>query len=122
MSKIKAVNTKPEVRVRKFLHSLGFRFRIHLSIEGKPDIVFTKSKKIIFIHGCFWHKHGCKNSVMPKSNMEFWEKKLNSNVERDKKNKENLQNNGWEIKVIWECEIEENFNLVKEDLINFLKK
>ncbi|MBX3007646.1 MAG: DNA mismatch endonuclease Vsr [Melioribacteraceae bacterium] len=110
MAAIKAKNTKPEIIVRKYLHAQGFRFRIHRNdLPGKPDIVLSKYKVIIFVHGCFWHQHkGCKRSNIPKSNNIYWVPKLVNNVYRDKENIKLLKKNGWEIIVIWECEIKKN--------------
>lgn len=117
MSRIKGKNTKPELLLRSYLHNLGFRYRIHSSIVGKPDLVFPKRKVAVFVHGCFWHQHGCKNSVIPKSNIKFWEKKLNSNLNRDKYVKELLKRERWTVVVMWECEIKSNISSVVKRLI-----
>jgi len=107
MSLIKAKNTKPEKTVRSVLHSMGYRFRIHKkNYPGHPDIVLPKYNTIIFVHGCFWHQHkGCKYATFPKTNQEFWEKKLKSTVERDKKNILKLKAAGFNVLVIWECQV-----------------
>ncbi|OQS19790.1 very short patch repair endonuclease [Chromobacterium violaceum] len=106
MSRIRAKNTKPEMIVRKWLWGNGYRYFIHKhDLPGKPDIVFSKKKIAIFVHGCFWHRHGCKLSVTPKTNVEFWENKFKSNLERDKKNYTQLQEIGWHVLIIWACEI-----------------
>ena len=107
MSQIKEKNTKPEIAIRKLLHSEGFRFRIHdKRIAGKPDIVLPKYKTVIFIHGCFWHQHPrCPVSHIPKSNTEYWALKLEKNVIRDKKNKKELKRIGWKVIIVWECDI-----------------
>lgn len=107
MSNIRGKNTKPEILMRKYLFSLGYRFRIHRKdLPGNPDIVLPKYKTVIFIHGCFWHQHpNCKDAVMPKSNIEFWEKKLKRNIERDNLIFIQLQEAGWNVQIIWECEV-----------------
>lgn len=107
MSKIKGQNTKPEEIVRKYLFSQGFRYRKNdKRLPGSPDIVLPKYKTVIFVNGCFWHKHeGCKYFVWPKSNTEFWENKIETNVIRDKKKKLELEKSGWKVITIWECEL-----------------
>ena len=107
MSGIRSKNTKPEMLVRKFIFSNGYRFRIHENIEGcKPDLVLRKYKLCIFVNGCYWHQHqGCKLASKPKSNSDFWEKKFKQNIERDNKVKKILLNKGWNIGIIWECSV-----------------
>ena len=107
MSGIKSRNTKPELLVRRYLHSLGFRFRLHKKIGStKPDLVLKKYKTCVFVHGCFWHRHdGCHLASSPKSNAEFWRKKFDSNLARDKKNIQELNLSGWTVGVIWECSV-----------------
>ena len=109
MSAIKSKNTKPEIKVRKVLHSMGYRFRLHSKdLPGSPDIVLPKYKTVIFVHGCFWHRHqNCKYASTPKTRQEFWNKKFNENINRDKLNQENLSSKGWKIIVVWECEIKD---------------
>ncbi len=123
MSAIKSKNTKPEIAVRKLLHSMGYRFRLHRKdLPGSPDIVLPKYKTVIFVHGCFWHRHqNCKYASNPKTRREFWEKKFKENIERDKKNQEKLKNLGWKTKIVWECEIKKQDKLIKklEDFLNF---
>ena len=105
MSRIQGKNTKPEILLRKWLWSRGYRYRLHKKdIPGKPDIVFPGRKKVIFIHGCFWHKHDCKYFKWPKTNFEFWEKKIKGNVSRDNRNYQLLDKNNWQYMVVWECE------------------
>ena len=114
MSAIKSKNTKPEIKVRKVLHSMGYRFRLHSkNLPGSPDIVLPKYKTVIFVHGCFWHRHqNCKYASTPKTRQEFWNKKFNENINRDKINQENLSSKGWKIIVVWECEInDKDFDL-----------
>ncbi len=105
MSRIKSRNTTPEKKIRSLLHSLGYRFRLHRKdLPGKPDIVLPKFKTVIFIHGCFWHKHkGCKRANTPKSNLNYWIPKLARNVKNDKKHIRDLRKKGWKTMVIWEC-------------------
>lgn len=107
MSRIKGKNTKPEETVRKYLFSQGFRYRKNdKRLPGKPDIVLPKYKTVIFVNGCFWHKHeGCKYFVWPKNNAEFWKEKIESNIVRDKKQYDELQNAGWHVIIVWECEL-----------------
>ena len=107
MSAIKSKNTKPEIAVRKMLHALGYRFRLHRKdLPGSPDIVLPKYKTVIFVHGCFWHRHeNCKYASTPKTRKEFWESKFKANVKRDKEIQEKIKNIGWQSVVIWECEI-----------------
>ena len=104
MSAIKSKNTKPEIAVRKLLHSMGYRFRLHRKdLPGSPDIVLPKYKTVIFVHGCFWHRHqNCKYASTPKTRQEFWNKKFNENINRDKINQENLSSKGWKIIILWE--------------------
>ena len=123
MSAIKSKNTKPEITVRKLLHSMGYRFRLHRKdLPGSPDIVLPKYKTVIFVHGCFWHRHqNCKYASNPKTRREFWEKKFKENIERDKKTQEKLKNLGWKTKIVWECEIKKQDKIIKkiEDFLNF---
>lgn len=107
MSKVKGKNTKPEMIVRSFLHKLGYRFRLHRKdLPGNPDIVLPKYKTVIFVHGCFWHRHqGCKRCTTPSTNTEFWEEKFRDNVERDRRNEQALKAKGWKVITLWECQI-----------------
>lgn len=121
MSKIKSHDTSIEIKVRKYLFSQGFRYRKNVkSLPGKPDIVLSKYKTVIFINGCFWHRHpGCKYATTPSSHQEFWQKKFTANVKNDQKNHKLLTESGWNVIVLWECEIEHDFvnlmtNLIKE--------
>lgn len=110
MSRIAGKDTKPEELVRKYLFSKGFRYRKNVrKLPGTPDVVLPKYRTVIFVNGCFWHGHeGCKMFRMPKKNGDFWEKKINRNRERDRKNKKTLEDNGWQVIVIWECELTTN--------------
>ena len=121
MSRIRCRDTKPEIIVRKALHCMGFRFRLHdKGLPGKPDIVLPKWKTVIFVHGCFWHQHqsaGCPYVNQPKSNIHYWTPKLKRAVERDKSHMEKLIGNGWKVLVLWECELtEERMYLLKSDI------
>ena len=110
MSRIRSKDTKPEEVVRKYLFSRGFRYRKNdTRLPGKPDIVLPKYKTVIFVNGCFWHAHeGCRYFVWPKNNADFWKKKIESNIERDVKNYQLLKNLGWNVLIIWECELKKN--------------
>ena len=110
MSRIRSKDTKPEILVRSYLFSKGLRFRKNdKRYPRSPDVVLPKYKTIVFVHGCFWHLHeGCKYAVMPKSNVEFWEEKLYGNIERDKRNKKELEEMGWKVITVWECELKKD--------------
>ena len=115
MSKISGKETKPEISVRKFLFANGFRYRKNdKRYPGKPDIVLPKYKTIIFIHGCFWHGHNCRNTK-PKDNAEYWQTKIARNQQRDKNVTETLTNKNWKVVRIWECELKDN-NMIKDIL------
>ncbi len=131
MSRIKSSNTKPEKLVRSLLHRMGYRFRLHGKISkkayakgilpGKPDIVLAKYRTVIFIHGCFWHRHeGCSRATQPKTNIEYWYNKLKKNVTSDFINKKLIEDMGWRVLIIWECEIKDRVRL-KDILFQELK-
>lgn len=107
MSGIQSKNTKPEMLVRQYLHAQGFRYRLHTrELPGSPDLVLPKYRVVIFVHGCFWHRHvGCRFATQPASNIERWKTKFRSNLERDAKNVAALQATGWRVLVVWECEL-----------------
>ena len=106
MGRIRGKNTVPEKQVRSLLHRLGFRFRLHVDLPGRPDIVLRSRSTVIFVHGCFWHRHdNCRLCYTPKSNIAFWEKKFAGNVERDRKASVALTKAGWRVIVVWECEL-----------------
>ncbi|MGZ8906562.1 MAG: very short patch repair endonuclease [Methylobacter sp.] len=106
MARIRSKNTRPEKTVRSILHRMGYRFRLHRKdLPGKPDIVLPKHKKIILIHGCFWHGHTCQLASKPKSNSAYWSEKIAGNKVRDLRNESLLQQQGWIVLVLWECEI-----------------
>jgi DNA mismatch endonuclease, patch repair protein len=108
MSRIRNKDTKPEMVVRRLLHALGYRFRLHRSdLPGKPDIVFPSRRKVVFVHGCFWHRHeGCRNNRTPKSRLDFWVPKLDANRQRDLQNQAKLTQMGWRHLVVWECDLQ----------------
>ena len=112
MQHIRSTGTKPEEMVRKYLFSQGFRYRKNVAkLPGKPDIVLPKYKTVIFVNGCFWHMHeGCKYFVWPKNNSEYWTKKITGNVERDKRNQAALEQEGWRVMVVWECELKKDMD------------
>lgn len=105
MSRIRSIDTAPELIVRSFLHAKGFRFRLyHKDLPGKPDIVLKKYKTVIFVNGCFWHSHkGCKYSIIPKTNKEYWVRKLERTKTRDMENIDRLTSIGWRVIIVWEC-------------------
>ena len=117
MRKIRSEGMKPEMAVRRMIHHMGYRFRLHRKdLAGKPDLVFGPRKKIIFVHGCFWHQHSdpnCRDGRLPKSNRSYWVPKLEKNTKRDGKNEALLQSLGWKLMVIWECEVEQEEILEK---------
>jgi DNA mismatch endonuclease (patch repair protein) len=112
MSRIKGKNTKPEMLVRRFLHANGFRYRLHVkNLPGKPDIVLPKYKTVIFVHGCFWHGHeNCKYFVVPKTRTEWWLNKINGNIASDRKAFYALQELGWKVIEVWECDLKKTRN------------
>jgi DNA mismatch endonuclease (patch repair protein) len=124
MSRIRSKDTKPELAVRKYLFALGYRYRLHdKKLPGKPDIVFPKYKTVVFVHGCFWHAHqNCRYAVMPKSNTDYWTKKISGNITRDLASGEKLYKLGWKRIVLWECELHKsNFEVAMTRLIKQLQ-
>ena len=115
MSQIRGRDTVPEMTVRRLLHSLGYRYRVHVrNLSGCPDIVLSKRRAVIFVHGCFWHMHRCRfGKVTPKTNEEFWQNKRMSNVERDKRNRRSLRKE-WSVLTVWECETRDETRLSKK--------
>ena len=123
MSRIKGKDTKPELVVRRLLHSMGYRFRLHRKdLPGKPDIVLPKYRMVIFVHGCFWHRHNlCRYAYNPKSRTEFWNAKFKATIERDRENATRLQTAGWRVIVVWECELKKNAQAVIHKIYQLLK-
>lgn len=123
MGRVRGKDTKPEMFVRRMIHALGYRYRLHnAQLPGKPDLVFSSRRKVIFVHGCFWHRHpGCKNARLPKSRRDFWIPKLNGNRERDLRNHRALREMGFQVMVIWECQIQEP-EMMRRRVVQFLER
>lgn len=123
MRAVKGKNTTPEMVVRRLVHSMGYRYRLHRQdLPGKPDMVFSRLRKIIFVHGCFWHGHDCpRGARMPKTNQDYWEKKISGNSLRDAGSIAALQAQGWRVAVIWECELKDMAQ-VSRRLVKFFSK
>lgn len=123
MARIRGKNTTPELVVRRLLHSLGYRYRIHRAdLPGTPDIAFIGRRKAIFVHGCFWHQHeGCSKASMPKTREAYWSKKFSTNLERDSRKLKELARMGWKVLVVWECETK-NKELLVDTLKEFLER
>jgi DNA mismatch endonuclease (patch repair protein) len=120
MSRIRGKDTAPELAVRRLLHSLRYRFRLHRAdLPGKPDIVFPSRRKAIFVNGCFWHAHGCRIGQPPRSRLDFWRPKLERNSARDRQNAESLRSLGWSVLTVWQCEIQSKTKL-RRSLLSFL--
>jgi DNA mismatch endonuclease, patch repair protein len=116
MRAVRSRNTGLEMRVRRLLHSMGYRYRLHASdLPGKPDIVFRPRRAVIFVHGCFWHGHDCQRGArMPRDNAEYWSQKIAKNAKRDQGNQELLASSGWRTLVLWECETRDLSRLARE--------
>jgi DNA mismatch endonuclease (patch repair protein) len=120
MSSVSSKDTGPELVVRKLLHGLGYRYRLHKrGIPGSPDVVFQKRKKVVFVNGCFWHGHECRYGKLPKSKSDYWEPKIAKNRERDERNIHQLKQLGWDALVIWQCQLKD-IDTVRKRLIKFL--
>lgn len=121
MALVRSKNTSPEWIVRRIVHGMGYRYRLHVKdLPGCPDLVFRRARKVIFVHGCFWHRHAdpsCNLARLPKSRLDFWKKKLDENRQRGERNAEALSTAGWNVMVVWECELRH-----KEQLENKLKR
>lgn len=124
MRRIRSKDTAPEMTVRRLVHGLGYRYRLHRKdLPGNPDLVFSSRKKVIFVHGCFWHQHedlSCKITNTPKTNLEYWLPKLERTKQRDELNQQKLKETGWDVLVIWECEIETSLDKVAKRINKFL--
>lgn len=121
MRAVKSKNTAPEMLVRKTIFNMGYRYSLHhTELPGTPDLVFRSQKKVIFVHGCFWHGHSCpRGARLPKQNAEYWRKKIERNMQRDGAHLMKLQTMGWKSLVVWECELK-NLTQLKKSLLNFL--
>lgn len=120
MALIRSRDTKPELRVRRIIHAMGYRYRLHKSdLPGKPDLTFISRKKVVFVHGCFWHGHKCSLGRIPKTRIEFWTRKIEKNKENDKKNLLHLKDLGWESLVLWECQLKDEIK-IKNKIFEFL--
>ncbi len=118
MSRVRSRDTRPERYVRQAIWRSGFRYRLHVKrLPGIPDLALKRYMAVIFVHGCFWHQHGCPKSKRPSSNRDYWDEKLSRNAARDKENKDKLQQAGWTVLTVWECKLQEG----TEDAIRFLK-
>lgn len=114
MAAVRSKDTAPEMLVRRLVHSLGYRYRLHQTdLPGKPDLVFRVKRKVVFVHGCFWHQHGCMGSHLPKSNQTYWTPKLERNRERDAEHIKELRGRGWKCLVLWECELTDSARLLR---------
>lgn len=122
MRAVKGADTKPEMAVRRMLHRLGYRYRLHAAgLPGKPDLVFPSRRKVIFVHGCFWHQHRCPAAARPASRREYWDAKLDRNVQRDRRNRRLLRALGWRTLVVWECQLRAPSRLERR-LVDFLNE
>lgn len=123
MSRIRGKDTAPEMLVRKYLYAHGIRYRLHAKLPGKPDVVIRKNNSVLFINGCFWHGHNnCKYAVTPKSNTDFWQSKISGNVERDQRNRQQLEADGWKVLTVWECELEKDRDRTLQNILSFMKE
>ena len=122
MARVRGKNTRPEMIVRKLVFAAGYRYRLHVrKLPGSPDLVFPSRKKVIFVHGCFWHRHdNCAASRIPKSRVDFWSNKLNGNKARDLRNRQALIQAGWQVLVVWECELDDLI-MLEDRLLHFLR-
>ncbi|MCC6345678.1 MAG: DNA mismatch endonuclease Vsr [Nitrospirales bacterium] len=122
MSSIRGKNTEPELSVRRLVHAMGYRYRLHSKmLPGRPDMVFTRRKKVIFVHGCFWHMHPkCPKGRPPKSNLDYWLPKLKENRRRDLRNQKELRRRGWQALIVWQCELK-NIGKLADKIALFLE-
>lgn len=122
MAQIRSTNTGPELSVRRYLYRMGYHYRLHAKeLPGRPDIVFRKARRVIFIHGCFWHLHvACRDGRLPKSRVEYWHRKLKNNVRRDKRHVDELRKADWRVLRLWECAIETSPTKTQKLLKNFM--
>jgi len=123
MALVRGKNTKPEMTVRRLVHALGYRYRLHArTLPGTPDLVFPARHKVLFVHGCFWHRHGvrCSLTRLPKTRLDFWASKLEANRKRDDKNRRSLRATGWKVLTVWECQLKDSAAL-KSRINKFLE-
>ena len=122
MAAIRSKNTKPEMLVRRLVHSMGYRYRLHRAdLPGKPDLVFPTARKAIFVHGCFWHQHErCRGAHVPRSNAAYWKPKLERNRTRDAEHAKALESTGWQVLILWECELKDT-ELLRTRIVTFLE-
>lgn len=119
MRNIKGKDTKPELILRRALHAAGFRYQLHRSdLPGKPDLVFPKYRAVIFVHGCFWHRHGCRFTASPASRKAFWERKFDENLKRDQANITKLNEMGWRVYIVWECLLKQQAKTDKSQIVH----
>ncbi len=123
MSRVRSQDTRPEMIVRRLVHGMGYRYRLHArALPGCPDLVFASFRKVIFVHGCFWHRHkGCPNCRFPKSRLDFWTPKLEANEKRDRSNQRRLRRDGWGVLVVWECELKD-IDRLKNRIRKFMER
>lgn len=123
MGQIRGADTQPERQLRSLLHKAGLRFRLHdKKLPGRPDMVLARFKAAVFVHGCFWHRHGnCKNSTMPSTRREFWAEKFDGNVRRDARNRAELEKMGWAVHIVWECDLKRDPERVASQLVMTLR-
>lgn len=120
MRQVRREGTAPEMQIRHLLHALGYRYRLHdPKLPGRPDIVFRRRQKVLFVHGCFWHRHSCPRSTTPISNRTYWEQRFERNVRRDQVNQDELRAMGWDVMIVWECETKDRDALAAK-LLDFL--
>ena len=122
MASIKCKDTAPEMALRRYLHGLGFRYRLHGNLPGKPDLVFRRAGVAVFVNGCFWHGHGCRRSNQPKTNSDYWVNKIAVNINRDVRSRKLLEKQGWTVFTIWECEIEQDIVDAAQPLVDCLER
>lgn len=121
MRNIKGKNTKPEILLRRALHARGLRYRLHCrNLPGSPDLVFPKYRVVIFVHGCFWHRHGCTYTTTPETRKDFWNSKFEKNILRDRKNIDELLKLGWNPVIVWECELKHECNKTIDKIVKSL--
>jgi len=122
MARIRGHDTGPEMAVRRHLHHLGYRYRLRYPLTGKPDLAFPRQRIAVFVHGCYWHRHGCGNTSTPKTRTDFWTAKFDRTVERDREVRAVLERRGWRVILLWECEIEADVSQATRELRSLLEQ